>query len=142
MLHSILSVLQGLSCPSGDDDWIAGVEEDVEDPLAQDEVDGGAGDGLLIAFVHSLYQNLCHMQYCGHGAPCPGPNGQIVGPAGALQGDGDDGGQIQPVVSAASGSSPPRISEDSVPNVPLPLPTVCGGGHQLALVLSLYLGKE
>ena len=53
MLHSILSVLQGFSCPSGDDDWIAGVEEDVEDPLAQDEVDGGAGDGLLIAFVHS-----------------------------------------------------------------------------------------
>ena len=53
MLHSILSVLQGFSCPSGDDDWIAGVEEDVEDPLAHDEVDGGAGDGLLIAFVHS-----------------------------------------------------------------------------------------
>ena len=53
MLHCILSVLQGFSCPSGDDDWIAGVEEDVEDPLAQDEVDGGAGDGLLIAFVHS-----------------------------------------------------------------------------------------
>ena len=53
MLHSILSVLQGFSCPSGDDDWIAVVEEDVEDPLAHDEVDGGAGDGLLIAFVHS-----------------------------------------------------------------------------------------